>query len=257
MDDVIETLAREPLRNIVLLKHLEAFPDDVRVHQVGGASGAATLVLLRTDASAYDRQAYPDVEFAALISSDHPSLTDGLLPYLPRDVGLVFKLMNDADRAVVEAVYPLRRAASFLSFTAASASGLDDGARITELPDDAVLRLFEEHGHAREWLRPLLGSGQAFTSVLERQGQVLAACFAFRNHRQVWEIGGVCTPPEFRRQGHATRVVRTALAELRRRRLTPRYQVHDANEPSIRLAESLGLIRFLTTTHFVHVPAFA
>jgi hypothetical protein len=45
----------------------------------------------------------------------------------------------------------------------------------------------------------------------------------------------------------------TALAELSRRRV-PRYQVHDDNKPSILLAESVGLTRFLTITHFLHLP---
>jgi len=64
----------------------------------------------------------------------------------------------------------------------------------------------------------------------------------------------VVAPVEFRGRGHASRVVRTALAELARRRLTPRYQVDRNNTPSIRLAESVGLQRFLTITHFLHLP---
>lgn len=257
MDDVIEILARDTLRNIVLLKHLEAFPEATHAYQVRSVAGTATLVLLRTAASAYDRQAYPEAELMALISSDHPGLTVDLLRHVPRGAGLVFKLMNDADRAVVEAAYPLRRATSFLSFTAEAAFGPDREVRITTRPDEATLGLFEAQGHARDWLRPLLDSGRAFASVLEQGGRVLAACFAFRNHGNVWEVGGVCTPPEFRRQGHATRVVRAALAELARHRRVPRYQVHEGNEPSIRLAEAVGLRRFLTTTHFVHTPTGA
>ncbi|MFE0753549.1 GNAT family N-acetyltransferase [Inquilinus sp. NPDC058860] len=254
MDDVIDALARDPLRNIVLLKHLEAFPGDTRVHHVRGTAGAATLVLLSAAASAYDRQAYPEVEYSAVISSDHPDLTAGLLPYVPRGVGVVFKLMNDADRDVVGAAYSLRRATSFRSFTAETAFTPDERVRITIRPDEVAFSLFEAQGHARGWLRSLLESGRAFVAVLERDRNVLAACFAFQNYGRVWEVGGVCTPAEFRRQGHARRVVRTALAELGRRGLIPRYQVHERNEASTRLAESIGLKQFLITTHFIHMP---
>ena len=59
VEDVVEALAREPLRHIVLLKQLLAYPEHVKVHRVSGAAGAATLVALDTSVSAYDRQAYP------------------------------------------------------------------------------------------------------------------------------------------------------------------------------------------------------
>jgi RimJ/RimL family protein N-acetyltransferase len=51
--------------------------------------------------------------------------------------------------------------------------------------------------------------------------------------------------------------VRTALAELGGRGLLPRYQVHDDNIASIRLAESIGLTRFLEITHFLYTPGAA
>ena len=45
--------------------------------------------------------------------------------------------------------------------------------------------------------------------------------------------------------------------ELSQRGLTPRYQVHDDNVPSIRLAESIGMNRFLEITHFLYTPGEA
>jgi hypothetical protein len=45
-------------------------------------------------------------------------------------------------------------------------------------------------------------------------------------------------------------VVRTALAELQRRKLVARYQVNEDNLPSIKLATSAGLRQFLQLTHF-------
>ncbi|MDR6288495.1 MULTISPECIES: GNAT family N-acetyltransferase [Inquilinus] len=254
-DDAIVVLARDPLRHIVLLKHIVAHPDDVQVHQLWDRAAAATLVLLATAANSYDRQAYPAAQVAALISSDHPDLTGALLDLVPRDVGVVFKLSSDADRDAVAARFPIEPTTRYLSFTTAAPFRRDDQVELTVTPGDAMLDLFETQGHDRGWLRDLLRSGRAFVAALQRDGQLLAACFAFENHGPVWEVGGVCTPPAFRRQGHAARVVRTALAELASRRLVARYQVHHENAPSIRLADSLGLRRFLTLTHFLHDPA--
>jgi hypothetical protein len=49
--------------------------------------------------------------------------------------------------------------------------------------------------------------------------------------------------------------VLAALGELKRRGLTPRYQVAEANTPSINLARSLGMTQFQTLTHYTNDPA--
>ena len=45
--------------------------------------------------------------------------------------------------------------------------------------------------------------------------------------------------------------MQAALTELARRGLLSRYQVAEANTPSIRLATSLGMTQFLTLTHYM------
>lgn len=258
MRPVTEALERDPLRNIVLLKHLEAFPDHTRVHRVERDSATATLVLLEVAASAYDLRTYPSARHAALISSDHPELTRELIKAVPQQEGVVFKLSSDADRDVVSSDFPhLRRTTSVLSFTGGPDFTRDDAVRTTTTPSDSAFACFESQKHDRDWLEPLLRSGRAFVCAIGPDEQPHAVCFAFENYRKVWEIGGVFTPPEARGRGYATRVVRTALAELGARQLLPRYQVHDDNLPSIRLAESIGLKRFLEITHFLYTPGAA
>jgi ribosomal protein S18 acetylase RimI-like enzyme len=250
--DLIDELAREPLRHIVLLKHLLAYPRHVTAHRVAGAKGAATLIVLDTSVSSYDRQAYPRAAVAALVSSDHPELTASLLSAVPRGVGIVFKLSRDADLAPIEAQFAVERRTAFVSFTSAGTSALAIGVAVTSTPGDAAFRLFASQDHDRAWLEPLLRSGKAFACVLERDGDAQAACFAFENHGPVWEVGGVVTAPSQRRQGLGARVVRTALAELAARRLQPRYQVEESNVASIGLARAVGLTPFLTITHYAH-----
>lgn len=249
-EEIIAALAREPLRHVVLLKQLLAYPRRVQVHRVAGAAGAATLVLLDTSVSAYDRHAYPDASVAAFIASDHPDLTARLMPHVPRGVGIVFKLASEADLAPVQAHFPVTRRTAFVSFTSAHAPEPDTGVRVTSVPGDAAFRLFAEQDHDRTWLEPLLSDGKAFACVLEREGETQSACFAFENHGPVWEIGGVVTASDHRRKGLGARVVRTALAELAGRRLAPRYQVEEGNTASIALARSVGLAVFLTITHY-------
>lgn len=253
---VIHELARDPLRHIVLLKQLLAYPKHVKVYRVSGSAGAATLVALETSVSPYDRQTYPKAALAAFISSDHPELTGSLMSLVPRGVGIVFKLSRESDLAPVASEFPVARRTAFISFTATGTSPgsfqPNSEVRVTSVLGDAAFELFKTQGHDRTWLEPLLRSGGAFACILERDGDALSACFAFENYGPVWEVGGVVTAPSHRRQGFGARVVRTALAELANRKLVPRYQVEEHNSASIRLAESVGLAPFLTITHYAH-----
>ncbi len=255
--DVVDQLAREPLPNIVLLKQLLAYPEHVTVHQVFGPEGTAVLIALETSASPYDRQAYPKAAIAAFVSSDHPSLTASLMTKVPRGVGIVFKLSKETDLEPVEAHFPVARRTAFVSFTSAGDFEPAAGVQVTSAPGDLAFRLFETQGHDRGWLEPFLRSGKAFACVAERDGEIQAACFAFENHGPVWEVGGVVTARAHRRKGLGARVVRTALAELGGRRLAPRYQVEEHNTASIALARSVGLVPFVTITHYAHEPASA
>lgn len=257
IQDAIDRLARDPLPNIVLLKQLLAYPMHVQVHEVSGPEGAAVLIVLDTAASPYDRQAYPTAAIAAFVASDHPSLTAALMARIPLGVGIVFKLSKEADLGPLEAHFTVARRTAFVSFTSGVRFEPIPGVQISSVPSDAAFRLFETQGHDRPWLRPLLRQGRAFASVAERDGETLAACFAFENFGPVWEVGGVVTAPAHRRKGLGTRVVRTVLAELAKRGLAPRYQVEEHNTASLALARSVGLVPFLTITHYSHEPASA
>ena len=252
VQDVVAELARDPLRHIVLLKHLLAYPEHVRIQRVSNPAGAATLVVLEASVSPYDRQTYPRAAVAAFISSDHPGLTASLLSHVPRGVGVVFKLSRDADLAPVESEFAVHRRNAFVSFTSTGEFEQDAGVRVTTEPSDETLQLFQAQGHDRSWLEPLLRSGRAFACLLERGGDTLSACVTFENYGPVWEVGGVVTAPSHRGRGLGARVVRTALAMLRKRALIPRYQVEARNEASIGLAQSVGLAPFLTIVHYEH-----
>ncbi len=251
VQDAISYLERDVLRNIVPLKMITAFPNATQVHHVSSALGQGVLVLLSASAFDYDRETYPTARFVALVSSDDAAITRELIEFVLHDEKIVFKLASDRDLEVIRARWNLERTRGFLSFTSESSFTSDAGVGLTLEPSDAVFELFASQGHNRAWLGPLLISNRAFACVLQQDGAPVSACFAFQNYGAVWEIGGVLTAPEFRGRGLAGRVVRTALAELEARGLTPRYQVIESNAASIRLAQSLGLTHFLSIEHWI------
>jgi GNAT superfamily N-acetyltransferase len=249
IESAIEELARDPLRHIVLLKQLLAYPEHVKAYQASDATGTAILVALGAAASPYDRQTYPEAAVVAFISSDHPDLTTVLLPCLPRDAGIVFKLSRETDLPAIRAKFSVVRRTSFISFTSDGAIGTDADVRVTTIPGEAAFHMFETQGHERAWVESMLASGRAFACALESA----SVCLVYENWGTVWEVGGVVTAPAHRRKGLGARVVRTALAHLSERGLKPRYQVEEHNIASIALARSVGLVPFVTITHYVTV----
>jgi hypothetical protein len=146
IDSAIEALARDPLRHVVLLKQLLAYPDDVKAFRASGAAGSAILLALEASASAYDRQTYPEADMVAFISSDHPDLTASLLSCLPRDVGIVFKLSREADLHPVQTEFSVTRRTAFVSFTSDGVVEPDAEARVTTTPGEVAFRMFETQG---------------------------------------------------------------------------------------------------------------
>lgn len=250
--DELAILRRDPLRNVVILKYLLANRDIAVVRQVTRGDDVATVLLLPIDVVSYDRRHYPEIDLSATIISTSHELTRTLLDDIPAGRSLLFRLGSDADRDVIAKRFALTRRNAFLSFT-----HRDPPSALGEVgtdPATAPWDLFAEQGHDAAWLAPLLRDGRAFHAVVLDGGTAVAACFAFEIDTGLWEIGGVFTRPTQRGRGLARRVVIAALGELRRRNVTPRYQVADANTPSIALARSLGMTQFQTLTHFASAP---
>ncbi len=247
----IGELGRDPLRHVVLLKQLLAYPAHVKAYRASDATGTAFLLALEASASAYDRQTYPEADVVAFISSNHPDLTASLLSCLPSGVGIVFKLSHEADVTPVDLRFSVTRRTAFVSFTSDNAVMPDAKVQVSATPSEAAFRMFETQGHDRSWTESMLENGRAFACALEQGGETASVCLVYENWGPVWEVGGVVTAPAHRQRGLGVCVVRTALAELRRRGLKPRYQVEEHNTASIALARSVGLAPFLTIVHYL------
>lgn len=250
-------LRRDPLRQIVPLKMLTAYPGAARVafRERGGAAGA--LLLLPAQTFLFDRSAYPWAALVVLLAADRADVAGELLEQVPRDTPLVFKLGGALEQAAARERFALARLTAFLSYTAPPSSPAppDPAVRVSQAPDSAWLELLAAQGHDRAELADLFARGLAFALALGDPAAPAAVCMAYRNFGQIYEVGGLYTRPAARRQGLARRLVSTALHELARRGLTPRYQVHEDNRASVGLAEALGLRRFVTVTHWRYDPS--
>ena len=246
-------LRRDILRNIVPLKMLAAYPDAIQVcyHEDGDEAGV--LLLLPTRVSPFDRQTYPSTDYVVMLSVSHPAIVPSLLAYIPSSCALVFKLIDPGDREVVVQRFSLTRATAYISYTAAAGShlALSDAVTVSEHVDERCFDLYAAQGYTRDEVRHFFSTAGALSFALYRGEAPVAACFAYQNFERVFEIGGVYTLPSERRMGHARKLVETALHILVRRGDVPRYQVHELNQPSIRLAEAIGLEPFVTIEHWL------
>jgi RimJ/RimL family protein N-acetyltransferase len=247
---LLANLRIDKRRNAVLLKYHLTLPAQTKAIQIVDHGAIATLLLLDPQASAYDRQTYPDAKTIALIVSDQPTLTDALSAFIPLDQKLIFKLTEEQDAHVLAKKFTLTRATSYFTYMADGAFQRDPAVSLERQSRDLPLELFAKQGHDADWLVDMITRQQAFACVYRKEQTTLSACIAFKLDDGLWEIGGVYTLPEQRGLGHARRTVSTAVAELHQSSNLPRYQVAEGNAASIRLAESLSMTCSQRLTHY-------
>ena len=253
----ISFLKQEPLRNIVPLKMLTAYPAVIETHYTETSTDAAALLLFPTSAFAYDRATYPDLDLVVLLAATTPSAATTLLPHIPPEKKLIFKLMDGTVRDLLAEHFALQRVTAFLSYTATTLDRFTPHADVVvaDQVDERLYPYFAEQGHDQDELARYFGNGQGRSFTLYKEGEPVAACFTYENFENVHEIGGVFTLPSARRKGYAQKVVEMAVHSLLTRGCLPRYQVHEVNHPSIALAERIGLTRFVAVEHWRYTPA--
>jgi len=251
LDEVITCLKLEPFKYIVHLKMIEAYREHITWHveRVGYQTGV--VLLLPTKVSPFDAKTYPTSDWVVLLAASDPAVADRLVQHLPRQSTLVFKLVDDLSKTAVVKVFSVKRMTAFISYTTHKSKFSPDPEVVvsTEL-DERLLPCYQANGYTLPELTYFFRQGALSFSLYA--GDPLATCLVFKNYGQIWEIGGVYTDPACRRQGLAKRVVSTAINTLLNQGKIPRYQVVETNEASLRLAENLGLERFVTTEHYLY-----
>jgi len=247
---VLPLLEREPLRHLVTLKMINSYAGAMSFLLQRDGKHWAVLSLLPTQASDWDRKAYPDTRHIALVDGTHVEACDTLFRALPAGP-IVVKSGDEHIQAYLEDTFDASKVSSYISFTAPTgwdAKPVPEASARTDR-DVEAWSFFAHNGYEpTELERYFAHGGNWFGS--EANGELASACFVLQNYGKVWEIAGVYTKPDCRRRGLARRVVASAVSFLVCRGLIARYQAKWDNFASIRLARESGLIEFLRVNHY-------
>lgn len=248
---MIELLEKDALTNITLLKMIECCADRIQSVILEEGRHWGVMLLLPAQSFPYDQRTYPEADYIVMMDYSSDSLFPRLMSFLPTEANLVFKLQREKYKSRLSELYPLQKARSFHSYTSPSEARFlsDANVVISGTLDDRLLPLWSNNGYDRAEIEHYFANG-ASSFTIYREESPASTCLVFRNYKHVWEIGAVHTLEKWRGGGLAKKAVAAAVHWLVSKGLTPRYQVLETNEPSMKLAESAGLVRFVTLDHY-------
>ncbi|OMD57959.1 hypothetical protein BSK55_14785 [Paenibacillus odorifer] len=250
---IINKLQTNPLKNVSLLKMLNSFHEVMETHLVEHGDQWGIVLLLPATAYAYDHRVYPQADYIVFLDYSCPDIFPALLPLLPAQAKLVFKLQDVKYQEALSAHFSLEKTRGFFSYS--TTEGLryskDKEVSINHSFDDKLLPLWAANHYNKEEIEEYFQKGAFSVSIFQGDNPV-STCLAFRNEEQIWEIGAVHTLEAFQRYGYAKMVVRTAIQETLERGFIPRYHVLERNQASIRLAESIGLVPCVQLEHWIN-----
>jgi catabolite regulation protein CreA len=166
------------------------------VETVAGLSGV--VLLLPTFVNAFDAKTYPTFKWIVLMAAASTELAERLLENVPRQNGLVFKLVDELSVEAVKRAFPaIKRVTAYVSYTTGRTFDADESVQISKQWDERLLSCYQANGYTEQEMREYFEKG-AMTFSLWGEG-LLSTCFAFKNHTEIWEIGGVYTTPAYRR----------------------------------------------------------
>ena len=251
-----EVLAQDPLSSLVTLKMLMLYPRACSTILYRRGPDWACRTELIAKESHWDREAYPEADLIIMLDGNSLHLLRLVADTVPTS-RTVLKVHDKWSRRHFQRSSQFQLVQSFISYTAtadslvASLPGTVPVERHCHYSSDAA-SLFAQNGYSPDELRGHLSRGARWFAIGE-SGRLVSVSIVFPNYHDIWELGGVYTLPEFRRNGYAAGVTRAALQYLVQRGLRPRYQFHHTNMASQALAEKLGLNRVLTVDHFAPV----
>ncbi len=251
---IFNYLNQDQLRNIVLLKMLATNDQGIEMRYVENGRSAGVLMILPSHHFSYDAQTYPDKDLIVIISADAPDVIEKMIPYLPQDKDLVFKLFTEDAFDTLSAHFELERQRSFISFSCQPDAQFNKQPDVSVLYklDDRILPHFVENGYTEKEVRHWFANQQAIGFAIWQGEMAKSVGMAYQNYGNIWEIGGLHTVHSARRGGNAQKIVETSLNILLAEGKIPRYQIHEANIASRYLAEKVGLRPFLVTDHYLY-----
>lgn len=252
MQQALTYLLTDPLKHLVHLKYLHHYGEMLTCHHVEGG----VLLSYPTQSVFWDAQTYPTSQHIILLTASNPTaaslLLDYVLDHYPLDAPLVIKFGDDWLKTTFARAFRLDFQRALLSYTSPPNTYFNPAPDVTisATPDPRCVDLYVTNGYTRDELAGYFAAGaQSYTIYAD--DEPICTCIAYPNYENIWEIAALNTVAHARRQGHARRVVQSALHTLTNQGKTPRYAVLETNTASIQLAESLGLVRFMRFQHYL------
>jgi hypothetical protein len=124
-------LRRDQLKHVLHLKMLVHHGHLVETTHIVEGAAEGVLLLFPTTALSYDNHHYGDHQLVAMPVADSPQILAKLLDHIP-STGVVFKVVQGADEALIDSRFVGTRVRTFLNFT------LADSAEFNPDPDVVV-----------------------------------------------------------------------------------------------------------------------
>lgn len=260
-------LSQDELRHITPLKMLGLYREHIRLVPVEVGAQRAFLMLSPRAASQYDTAKYPSaslVVFPALPASPSAAMIEACVAAIIENAGAETFVVKACE---LELIATLRVALPALNYQRALLTftpGEKDVARLVNtvsancavqvtahISPEARALLAAHDVYSASELETMFADGSARCLSSVDDDQLVAIALSFPNTPTLHEIGSLYVAPQARRSGHASALVRAALAEIAARNLEVRYVVDATNTPSIELATRCGLREVLRLEHWL------
>lgn len=249
---VITWLSKNKLANVNPLKILQQYGSKVTLHWQETGQGAMAVIVLKTADSHSFASLYPQTKLVMYVISDWPVMIHQVLNSYQTQLPFVVVFSDETVKSEAETVFDLEFKRSYLSYTANQLLANDqlEQVSVNDGIDPEAREAFFKNEYSDSELDRFVSWG-AKSVILKHVDQVTSACFIFPNYENVWEIAGLGTSEEFRHLGGSSAIICRAANYIREQGNSLRYQVDSTDTDSIKLAESLGLERFLVLSHYV------
>jgi len=248
-----ELLDAERFIHVSHLKMLEEYENTIEYRLIEDGSMWGVLLLLPVASSAFDAVIYPEARYVVYLACSDEQIIPELLKEIPNDKDLVFKIHRPIYRDIVGKQFPLIWKRAYLSYSCQSLDPCEDCPDVIKSAcmDERLLPLWNKNGYAKSDIEKYFAKGASSFSIY-KDNKPISTCLIFHNCYDIWEVGAVHTIENERGKGYAKKVVRAALNEILKAGNVPKYQVAHSNLPSIKLAESLGMVLFLKLEHYYY-----
>ena len=268
-DTLATFLHQNELRHITPLKVLGLFGTQLQSVSLRVADDVAYLLWSRRDVSQYDSAKYPsaDVVFYPALNAAPSAAMFGVCAraILDEARGRTF-VVKTIEPALVVALRALAPTAHFnyeralCTFTVAPDAGTSAAGAAASAHNVRVTRAITDEARPLLDAHDVYSTGELETMFADENGRcfvsfdgdvAVGVALSFPNSSSLYEIGSLYVAPVARRAGHASALVRAALADVAARGLAVRYVVDATNAPSIALAERCGLREAMRLEHWL------